>query len=314
MKGISYHLLIHGPDRIQTPLIRTGERGSGEFREASWDEVLERIAGELERIGERWGWDTVHVFSQVPGSGYVQKGAAYRACAALGMTHGTSFDFNGDLPMGMPITFGVQNAEHESKDWANSRFILLIGANPLETRIPDVHFVHDAVEKGARLVVVDPTFSSTAAKADAWLQIKPGTDAALGLALCRQVVADGKADWDFMRTYTDAPLLVRARHRQAAARGRAGRRRGPGPGPGRRRRPRRVRKQAPPVGTAPAPAARPGGARPAADPRRPLRRLGLRPGGARHHRHRPAGSPRRRAARARGHVHRASSPTARGSR
>ena len=84
MKGISYHLLIHGPDRILKPLVRTGERGSGEFREASWDEVLERIAGELKRIGEEWGWDSVHVFSQVPGSGYIQKGAAYRACAALG--------------------------------------------------------------------------------------------------------------------------------------------------------------------------------------------------------------------------------------
>ena len=209
MKGLSYHLLIHGPDRILKPLVRTGERESGEFREATWDEVLDRIAGELERIGGAWGWDAVHVFSQVPGSGYVQKGAAYRACAALGMTHGTSFDFNGDLPMGMPITFGVQNAEHESKDWAESRFILLVGANPLETRIPDVHFVHDAVEKGARLVVVDPTFSSTAAKADAWVQIKPGTDAAFGLALCRQIVVDGAADWDFMRTFTDAPLLVR---------------------------------------------------------------------------------------------------------
>ena len=55
MKGISYHLLIHGPDRIKTPLVRDGERGSGEFREATWDEVLDRIAGELKRIGERVG-------------------------------------------------------------------------------------------------------------------------------------------------------------------------------------------------------------------------------------------------------------------
>jgi anaerobic selenocysteine-containing dehydrogenase len=125
------------------------------------------------------------------------------------MTHGTSFDFNGDLPMGMPITFGVQNAEHEAKDWANSRFLLIVGANPLETRIPDAHFLADATERGARLVVVDPTFSATASKADAWLQIKPGTDAALALALCHQVIAAGQADWDFMRTCTDAPLLVR---------------------------------------------------------------------------------------------------------
>lgn len=251
MKGISYHLLIHGPDRIQKPLVRTGERGSGEFREASWDEVLERIAGELKRIGDEWGWDSVHVFSQVPGSGYIQKGAAYRACAALGMTHGTSFDFNGDLPMGMPITFGVQNAEHESKDWANSRFILLIGANPLETRIPDVHFIHDAVERGARLVVVDPTFSSTAAKADAWVQIKPGTDAALGLALCHQVLADDKADWDFMRTYTDAPLLVRTDtgKRLRADELTRGEARDPGPAAGIGL--GEYGKNAPPVGTAP---------------------------------------------------------------
>ncbi len=209
MKGVSYHLLVHGPDRILAPLVREGERGSGSFRKATWDEVLDRIASDFKRIGDTWGWDTIHVFGQVPGSGYIQKGANYRACAVLGMTHGTSFDFNGDLPMGMPITFGVQNAEHEAKDWANSRFLLVVGANPLETRIPDAHFLLDACERGARLVVVDPTFSSTAAKADAWLKIKPGTDTALALALCRRVVQTGKADWDFMRTYTDAPLLVR---------------------------------------------------------------------------------------------------------
>jgi anaerobic dimethyl sulfoxide reductase subunit A len=210
MKGLSYLNQIYGADRIKTPLIRVGERGSGEFREATWDEVLDRIAADLKVIGERWGWDSVHVFGQVPGSGYVQKGANYRACALLGMTHGTSFDFNGDLPMGMPITFGVQNAEHEAKDWANSRFLLLLGANPVETRIPDVHFLFDALEQGARMVVVDPSYSSTASKADTHLRIRPGTDAALGLAMCRQVLEDETWDQAFMRTYTDAALLVRA--------------------------------------------------------------------------------------------------------
>lgn len=210
MKGLSYVNQVYGADRIMTPLIRDGERGSGSFRQASWEEALDRVAGGLRDIGERWGWDSVHVFGQVPGSGYIQKGANYRACALLGMTHGTSFDFNGDLPMGMPITFGVQNAEHEAKDWANSRFLLLVGSNPVETRIPDVHFIFDALEQGARLVVVDPSFSPTAAKADAHLRIRPGTDAALALALCEQVIVDDLMDGAFMRTYTDAPLLVRS--------------------------------------------------------------------------------------------------------
>lgn len=209
MKGISYQVHIYGEDRIMTPLVRTGERGSGQFREATWGEVLDRIASELKRIGETWGWDTIHVFDQVPGSGYIQKGSCYRACATLGMIHGTSFDFNGDLPMGMPITFGVQNAEHEAKDWANSRFLLLIGSNPVETRIPDVHFIFDAVEAGAKLVVVDPNYSPTASKADTWLSIRPGTDTALALAMANIILEEGLADLDFMRTYTDAPLLVR---------------------------------------------------------------------------------------------------------
>lgn len=209
MKGLSYHHNIHGADRIQTPLIRTGERGSGEFREASWDEVLDRIAEEFTRIGQSHGYESIHVFGQVPGSGYVHKGANYRACAVLGMSHGTSFDFNGDLPMGMPITFGVQNAEHETKDWANSRFLLIVGSNPLDTRIPDAHFLFDAAERGARLVVVDPTFSATAAKADSWLQIAPGTDAALALGMVHVVLDEGLGDLDFVRTYTDGALLVR---------------------------------------------------------------------------------------------------------
>ncbi len=210
MKGLSYVNQIYGEDRIARPMIRSGERGSGDFREVTWEEALDRIAADMRRIGDTWGWDSIHVFGQVPGSGYIQKGANYRAAALLGLTHGTSFDFNGDLPMGMPITFGVQNAEHEAKDWANSRFLLLVGSNPVETRIPDVHFIFDALEAGARLAVIDPTFSPTASKADSWLQIRPGTDAALGLAVCRQVLEDGLADREFMRTYTDAPLLVRA--------------------------------------------------------------------------------------------------------
>ena len=210
MKGLSFHHNIHGADRITTPLVRTGARGSGEFREASWDEVLDRIAGEIRRIGETHGFDSIHVFGQVPGSGYIQKGANYRASALLGFTHGTSFDFNGDLPMGMPITFGVQNAEHETKDWANSRFLLVVGANPADTRIPDAHFLLDAAERGARIVVVDPVYSATASKADTWLQPLPGTDAALALALVNVILQEELGDLDFVRTYTDAALLVRA--------------------------------------------------------------------------------------------------------
>jgi anaerobic selenocysteine-containing dehydrogenase len=209
MKGLSFHNHIYGPDRIQKPMIRDGERGSGKFREVSWDEALDHVASELKRIGDTYGYDSIHVFGQVPGSGYIHKGANYRAAAVLGMSHGTSFDFNGDLPMGMPITFGVQNAEHEAKDWANARFLLIVGANPLETRIPDAHFLFDAAANGARLVVVDPVFSATASKADTWIRLKAGTDAAFALGVANVVVREKLHRPEFLRRYTDAPLLVR---------------------------------------------------------------------------------------------------------
>lgn len=86
----------------------------------------------------------------------------------------------------------------------------MVGANLLETRIPDAHFVFDAVAAGARLVVVDPVNSSTATKADNWLNIKAGTDAAFALAMAATIVEEDLADLEFMRTYTDAPLLVRS--------------------------------------------------------------------------------------------------------
>ena len=67
MKGLSYHLQIYNKDRILTPLIREGERGSGEFREATWEEALDLIAEKMTAIGDEHGWDSIHVFGQVPG-------------------------------------------------------------------------------------------------------------------------------------------------------------------------------------------------------------------------------------------------------
>jgi anaerobic selenocysteine-containing dehydrogenase len=209
MKGLSYIQSIYGPDRVRHPFIRAGERGEQKWRQASWDEALDHIATKLREIIDQHGAESVYFFPQLPGTGPIQKGAATRLAALLGASHGTFYDFNGDLPISMPITFGVQCSDHETKDWANSRFLLLVGANPIETRIPDAHFLADATENGARIVAVDPKFSATAAMADDWLPIEPGTDGALALALVNVILREGLGDLDYMATYSDAPLLVR---------------------------------------------------------------------------------------------------------
>ncbi len=122
------------------------------------------------------------------------------------MHHG--YDQNGDLPMFWPMTFGVQSEELESLEWVNARTTMIFGSNVIQTRLPDAHHLLEAKRRG-RVVVVDPDFCSTAAKADEWLPIKADTDAALALGMARVMVERQLYDADFLRDFTDFPILVR---------------------------------------------------------------------------------------------------------
>ena len=208
LRGLSMTDLIYGRDRLKYPLIRTGERGSGQFRRASWDEALDHAAGRLQEIAGKYGPEAIAATIQVPGTGYVQKGAMV---ALAGLAHWTmhhGYDQNGDLPMFWPMTFGVQSEELESLEWLNARTTMIFGSNVIQTRLPDAHHLIEAKRRG-RLVVVDPDFCSTAAKADEWLPIKADTDAALALAMARVIIERRLYDAEFLRDFTDFPILVR---------------------------------------------------------------------------------------------------------
>ncbi|MFV0436874.1 MAG: molybdopterin-dependent oxidoreductase [Desulfopila sp.] len=208
LRGLSMMDLIYGKDRLKYPLIRTGERGSGQFRRASWPEALDYAAGRLREIAEKYGSEAIGTTIQVPGTGYVQKGALV---ALAGLAHWTmhhGYDQNGDLPMFWPMTFGVQSEELESLEWVNARTTMIFGSNIIQTRLPDAHFLLEAKKRG-RVVVVDPDFCSTSAKADEWLPIKADTDAALALGMARVIIERNLYDVEFLRDFTDLPILVR---------------------------------------------------------------------------------------------------------
>ncbi|SDG99037.1 molybdopterin-dependent oxidoreductase [Desulfosporosinus hippei] len=209
LKGLSMTNLIYGPDRLQKPLILTGKPGSGDFKEASWNETLDYTAGRLKEIAEKYGPESIGVVFQVGGTGYVQKGAVSRLATLAGWTMHHAYDQNGDLPMFWPMTFGVQSEEIEPREWHNSRYVMVFGSNILATRIPDAHFLLEARNKGAKIMVFDPNFSPTAAKADEWFSIKPSSDAAVALGLARVLIEETLYDSDFIKTFTDLPLLVR---------------------------------------------------------------------------------------------------------
>lgn len=208
LRGLSMMNLIYGKDRLKYPLIRTGERGSGKFRRATWDEALDYTAGKLNEITAKYGPEAVAVTIQVPGTGYVHKGAFVRLAGLANWSIHHGYDQNGDLPMFWPMTFGVQSEEFESLEWTNSRYTMVFGSNLIQTRLPDAQHTLRA-KKNGKLVVFDPDYCSTSAKADEWVSIKLDTDAAMGLGMAKVIIDRDLHDKDFLRDFTDMPVLVR---------------------------------------------------------------------------------------------------------
>lgn len=208
LKGLSMMNLIYGKDRIKYPLIRTGPRGSGKFRRASWEEALDYAAGNLKKIMNKYGSESVAMTVQVPGTGYVHKGAFVRLAGLARWSIHHGYSQNGDLPMFWPMTFGVQTEELESLEWPNAGYTMVFGSNVFQTRIPDAKQMTEA-KKNGKLVVCDPDYPVTAAKADEWVPVKPDTDAALGLGMARVIIDKKLYDASFLRDFTDFPILLR---------------------------------------------------------------------------------------------------------
>ncbi len=211
LRGMSMTHLIYGPDRVKTPLIRTGPRGSGQWKQATWDEALDYIADSMVRIRDKHGADSMLLFNQVVGTSYVQKGAQLRMAALLGMSFATAYDFNGDISMGFTQTMGIDCVECETKSWGHAKYAILWSSNIFQTRIPDAKFLtkHAKQANNCQIVCIDPRCSQTAKGADLWLPINPGTDGALALSMCRVVMEQHLVDFDFLQTFTDVTTLIR---------------------------------------------------------------------------------------------------------
>lgn len=209
LKGLSMMNLVYGPDRLQTPLIQKGKPGLDELQKSTWDETLDFTAKRLKEIAEKYGPESIGVAFQVGGTGYVHKGAVSRLATLAGWNIHHAYDQNGDLPMFWPMTFGVQSEELEPREWLNSRYVAIFGSNIMATRLPDAHFLVEARNLGAKIVVFDPNFSPTAAKADEWIPIKGSSDAAVALGISKVILDEKLYDETFIKTFTDMPLLVR---------------------------------------------------------------------------------------------------------
>jgi len=189
---------ITDPDRILRPLRRAGARGEDRWTEVSWDEVLDDLAGRIRGAVTSGRQNEIMYHVGRPG----EDGFTERVLAAWGVdghnSHTNICSSGGRA--GYEFWMGM---DRPSPDHARSRLMLLVSAH-LEAGHyfnPHAQRITEARAAGAKLVVLDTRLSNTATHADHWLATQPGSEAALLLAIARDLVARGRHDRDFVRRW-----------------------------------------------------------------------------------------------------------------
>jgi len=208
-QGRSARQMLYNPDRLQYPLKRAGKRGEGKWERITWDEALDTIAENLLEVKRKYGPEAL-AFVKGPTRQMIEQ-IFQRFCYAYGSPNysGNWSYCVGPKMIGYTYTFGKTPQGPPYMPWSdfkNSKYIILFGTNPALSfihRYPRIMSdILDAKDAGAKLVVVDPRFTETASRADVYLPIKPGTDAALLLAMIHVVIEEGLYDAGFVKRYT----------------------------------------------------------------------------------------------------------------
>jgi anaerobic dimethyl sulfoxide reductase subunit A len=194
------------PDRVLHPLRRVGARGEGRFERISWDEALDAVAAGYERIKARYGNQALFV---PYGTGsYNQLNGSNTARRLMNLYGGCLDTYNSYswacINAATPTVYGTLVTGNQRQDWLNSRYILMWGWNPAEMRdgTNSDFFLKLSRQNGARLVSIDPRHTpSTAALADEWIPIRPGTDAAMMSAMAYVMLTEELYETEFVRTH-----------------------------------------------------------------------------------------------------------------
>jgi nitrate reductase / nitrite oxidoreductase, alpha subunit len=189
-------------------------RGKGGLVRATWDEATEMIAAAHVHTIKKWGPDRVAGFSPIPAMSMVSHASGARFVNLIGGSMLSFYDWYADLPVASPQVFGDQTDVPESGDWWNAGYLIMWGSNLPVTRTPDAHWMTEARYRGQKVVAVAPDYADNVKFADEWLPARPGTDAALAMAMGHVVLKEFFVDrqtpyfTDYVKRYTDLPHLV----------------------------------------------------------------------------------------------------------
>jgi len=203
VKGLSSIEHVYNPLRILYPMKRVGERGEGKWKRISWDEALDTIAQKVKEIREKYGPETIAIGQ---GTGRHHFRFVVRFAFSLGTPNWTE---PGLAQCFFPrttvcaITYGSYLVVDYYGDTL-PKCLLVWGHNPLVTGADGeiAALVRRCLKTNPKLIVVDPRRTALAKKADVWLQIRPGTDAALALSIIHTIIYDDLYDKDFVEKWT----------------------------------------------------------------------------------------------------------------
>jgi anaerobic selenocysteine-containing dehydrogenase len=220
-KGRAAPELVYHSDRLIHPLRRTRPKGDADpgWQPISWDEALDLTAAAMTRIAEKDGPQAMCFSISSPSTTAIGDGLPFirRLMNAYGTRNSVqNLDLCGWGRAGATTyTYGVAGVATGGgggamADIANAGCLILWGYNPSYTRLTHATATVEALKRGMKLIVVDPRHVGLAGKADVWLRVRPGTDGALALGLANIMIQRGWYDRDFIRTWSNGPMLVRS--------------------------------------------------------------------------------------------------------
>ncbi|HEB69578.1 MAG TPA: nitrate reductase [Desulfobulbus sp.] len=195
--------LLYDKDRLKVPMIRSGARGENRYKQASWDAAFDYVAEKLTAIKEKYGPESIALFAHGSPGTYFANVA--RAIGSPNISYPSFSQCLGARNVAWELTYGEgPQSTCERTDMANSRVIVLFGTHLGE----NMHNTQNqefaaAISNGARIIAVDPRFSTAAGKASMWLPIKPGTDLALLLSWTNIIIKEGWYDREYVARYTN---------------------------------------------------------------------------------------------------------------